>query len=328
MKELFVAIMFSLLLLPFVHAESLTLNVYDMTTNELLKNSHVTYFIIDKLSNATTQQSYFTGNTGVINLNLTPSDYNIELKYDDLASEGKDLYYNLDIHLSRDMMANVYMMPVGSLKGTIVDSKEKTIKNAFVRFDCVSEYGVKDAVFTDNLGNFYSYYLPIGDCRVGSAYDEAIGFSDVKIEKGKLITIKIKLNGEVGKESFFVYYLVIFLIIVVIVGYFGIRNITKSQKSPKNTVKKEQQKDISLRTKDILGTLKVGEKEVVNYLLENNNESTMAKIYYKLGIPKTSLARIFDSLEFKNIAKTERIGKLRKIELTPWFLGNGEKEQK
>ena len=68
-------------------------------------------------------------------------------------------------------------------------------------------------------------------------------------------------------------------------------------------------------------TLKDRERKVVEFLLENENKSTQSKIRYETTIPKTSLIRIFESLENKNIIKIERVGKLKKIELTEWFLG-------
>ncbi|MFO8015622.1 MAG: hypothetical protein R6U32_00810 [Candidatus Woesearchaeota archaeon] len=82
-----------------------------------------------------------------------------------------------------------------------------------------------------------------------------------------------------------------------------------------------KQEELNPRARDIIKTLNAREKEVVDFLLAHNMKSTQAAIRNDTGIPKTSLARIFQSLESKNVIKVETIGKLKKIEITDWFLG-------
>jgi uncharacterized membrane protein len=41
---------------------------------------------------------------------------------------------------------------------------------------------------------------------------------------------------------------------------------------------------------------------------------------HNLRMPKTTLARLLDGLEQKNIVRIERFGKLKKVSLTAWFL--------
>ena len=75
------------------------------------------------------------------------------------------------------------------------------------------------------------------------------------------------------------------------------------------------------RIKDIINTLNDKESLVVNFLLEHENKSTQSKLKYGVNIPKTTLSRLLEKLEAKNIINIERIGKAKKIELTGWFLG-------
>ena len=57
------------------------------------------------------------------------------------------------------------------------------------------------------------------------------------------------------------------------------------------------------------------------FLIDSKGHSTQAYIKNSLGIPKTSLVRIFETLEAKRIASVEMIGKMKKITLTDWFMG-------
>ena len=76
------------------------------------------------------------------------------------------------------------------------------------------------------------------------------------------------------------------------------------------------------RADDILKTLSENEKSVVKFLLENNAFGTQARIKNSIGMPKTSLSRILRMLERKRVVEIERIGKLKKVKLTSWFMEN------
>ncbi len=75
------------------------------------------------------------------------------------------------------------------------------------------------------------------------------------------------------------------------------------------------------RAQDILKTLNENEQKAARFLLENNHQSTQARIRNSIGMPKTSLARVLHMLEKKRVVEIERIGKLKKVRLTSWFLG-------
>jgi len=75
------------------------------------------------------------------------------------------------------------------------------------------------------------------------------------------------------------------------------------------------------RGEDIISTLNPKEKQIVSFLMDNGNKSNQANIRHNTGIPRTSLSRCLKSLEAKKIVTIEEIGKMRKVSLTPWFLG-------
>ena len=93
----------------------------------------------------------------------------------------------------------------------------------------------------------------------------------------------------------------------------------KEEKKEVKEVKKDE--EVNPRARDIIKTLDEKEKKVVDFIFENNNQSTQAKIRHGVGIPKTSLARLFQRLESKKIIEIERAGKLKKIKFTDWFMG-------
>ena len=59
----------------------------------------------------------------------------------------------------------------------------------------------------------------------------------------------------------------------------------------------------------------------IHDLIESKNHSSQSKVRYSTGIPKTSLGRILDNLVGKKVISIEKVGKLKKISLTDWFLG-------
>ena len=79
--------------------------------------------------------------------------------------------------------------------------------------------------------------------------------------------------------------------------------------------------DLGKREKDIFKTLRDNEKKVVEFLIEQKEPVYFSKIHYKTGLSKGSLFRNLRSLENKDIDKTIKEGKVRKVSLSDWFLG-------
>ena len=78
--------------------------------------------------------------------------------------------------------------------------------------------------------------------------------------------------------------------------------------------------DLGQRGKDIFKTLRKNEKAIIEFLVEEKESVYFSKIHYKTGLSKGSLSRNIKSLEDKNIIKTFKEGKIRKIMLSEWFL--------
>ena len=67
-------------------------------------------------------------------------------------------------------------------------------------------------------------------------------------------------------------------------------------------------------------TLSENENNIIKFLFENNNIATQSKIRHNTRIPKSTLHRHISKLESKNIIKVQEFGKLKKAELTEFFL--------
>ncbi|MFC1697073.1 helix-turn-helix transcriptional regulator, partial [Nanoarchaeota archaeon] len=84
----------------------------------------------------------------------------------------------------------------------------------------------------------------------------------------------------------------------------------------------------SKRAKDIMETLTDKEKEVVNFIIKSKGETTQAKVYHETGIAKSSLHRQVKSLENKKVIDVMKVGKVKKIKFTDWFLGKEKTKKK
>ena len=301
----------------------------DYDLKNLISDIHVNLEILDKETGEKTNTLKYVGNDGLVKLRLYKGTYDITLKVDKIDTGGRDYFITVDQDVDNDVTRTAYLFSVGSVIGNVYGGNGKAVKGAQIKFECSGDYGDRDNKISDDFGGFSSYWLPIGSCRVCAMHGYKVGFMDVEIKKGELSNIDVTLNK--GIISGFNFWTILIMIVVLIVAFFGVRYISKKGKEEvekkeeieekKEVVKEDAKEKLSSRTRDIINTLKEKEESIVNFLLENNNKSTQAKIRYSTGIPKTSLVRILLALELKKVVKIEKIGKLKKVGLTSWFLG-------
>lgn len=324
----------------FVKAEIITVNVLDLIDKKPIPNAHIYYYLEDVNSRIIYEEYLISDSNGEFIITTNKSRYNLIIKLDKLDTLGQDGFFQAEIFLIDDSEINAIILPIGSLKGAVVDIHNRPIQNALVRVDCISEYGIQGVSKTNEIGSFNYKYLPSGQCRVGAAFDNSISFSDVNISSGNFSDIIIKLDVENDNNDTGLFLIIAIISAIVVLGIILLHkkilnkknnienkikklNIKKNKLNSKNNSKEENKTDKSeyknKRASDILATMQGNERDVLKFLIENPN-TTMAKIYYGTGIPKTSLARVLQTLESKNIITTEKIGKLKKVSLTDWFL--------
>ena len=74
------------------------------------------------------------------------------------------------------------------------------------------------------------------------------------------------------------------------------------------------------RGKDLFKMFRKNEQAIVKFLIEQKEPVYFSKIHYNTGLSKGSLSRNIKSLEDKGIIKTFNEGRIRKIQLSGWFL--------
>jgi len=200
-----------------------------------------------------------------------------------------------------------------TVKGVVLDGLDNLVGFAEIKFDCM------EGSFTaDKFGTFSVSNVPSGPCRVFAAFRDGGGFELVDIQSNQTTYVELKLDKTIVNLPKQHNYLLPVLLFVVFVLAVLAYKFWKKEKRLEKAVKAESH---SARIHDILKTLKPKEKQIVEFLLQNNNAGSQAKIRHSTGLARTSLARCLTDLEAKNIIAVERLGKLVKVRLTDWFLG-------
>jgi len=301
---------------------TLKLTLKDYNTKSIIGDTHANLVIINKKTGKKLNILRYVPSNGIIEIFIEPSQYTITFTIDIIHTQGYDYFFESDFSMIEDYKKDVYLLPIGSVIGTVYDNKGNVIRNAKVNFKSNKGYCNVEEINTDNFGLF-NVNLPVGSCKISAMYGNYVGYATVEIEHGKLAETEIELNKNISSSNL-IFYVITFFIVFILAAYF----ISSGKLKRKNLKNKEIKKDDSQRSiveepriKDIINTLNDKESLVVNFLLEHENKSTQSKLKYEVNIPKTTLSRLLEKLEAKNIIKIERIGKVKKIELTDWFLG-------
>tara|TARA_Y100000310_G_scaffold167610_2_gene167540 strand:+ start:24510 stop:25544 length:1035 start_codon:yes stop_codon:yes gene_type:complete len=328
--------------LPFVLAQeentqhNLVLSLKD-ATNTAVDNVLMQVTIANKDSGDKRTISTFLRKNS-FNLKLASGNYDITLLVDNLQTKGKDYYALYSVGLQKNTQEEVTLLPVGSIQGVVLDNLDNLVRQASLKVECDKEYGEITSLMTDKFGSFKGLYLPVGECKVIATFRSAVGSEIVTIEQGKSRDVAIKLNksaiGSGGNSWVSIFLIIVVLSVLSLLIRFVLKKrhameselkeaLTKSTPLKAEKVKEAPKEEgLSKRQEDILNTLNEREKEVVDHLLANKFESSQAKIRHTTGIPKTSLVRIFQLLERKKVLQIKKFGKLKKVKLTAWFLGD------
>lgn len=271
---------------------------------------------------------------------------NFEAVIDDKNTPAPDYFGTLKP--SGEDLEKFQVYPIGVLQGSVLDTEGNLIPKAKLAFVCYSSILVEFPEKTDITGFLTVPKMPIGSCTVIASTENSAGKKDFEIKTGEVTVLEIVLEKKVASTKSFFIYLTTAIIFILICSYLIWFLVKRNQKRAikesiheavsgkvKKVEEEEEEKDrdengkdkiqndkvLSSQTKAILETLSGKEKEIVNFLLENNFSSSQAKIRHSLNIPRTSLARILQSLERKKIAQIEKDGKMVTIQLTKFFLG-------
>ena len=242
---------------------------------------------------------------GNIKFYTTQTNIDIEIIVDDEKTPEKDYYgkFALEEGILND--TEIRLSEIGKVTGVVMDSLDNVVPYAELKLEC----GDTQFQNTDKFGSFSFKNTETGSCKIFAKFEEGVGFQEINIEKGQNTDIILKLdktliNYDTGYSSFLWIVPLVFLIVAIYI-------LANSKYALR---KKDSRKE------DIMKTLTDKEKKVVSFLLGDKKYFSQNQISRKTEIPKTSLCRIIERLENKNIISIKKIGKFKKIKINDWFL--------
>lgn len=319
--------LFIIIVIPLVNANLEQPNLL-ITLKDILENKNVDYVSVTiKIGNDSLNR--FVKENENLPLYLKPGNYETEFKVDSPITDGKDYYGKETITLKDSLTKEVYLYHVGSLRGVVKDKLDNHVDNAKLTFECSGLKLISFPEKTDDVGSFFIEYMPIGKCKIFAEYHGGVGVTEIEMEKGKLHDIEIKLDRttvSLDRKSYIIPMIILILLISVIIYLLRKRfKLTMNKKAVKDH-KRSRNEQIKLvkRSRDVLETLSDKEQTIINFVTNQNGKTSQSRIYQETGIPKASLSRYLQSLERKKIIECQKIGKVKKIRFTKWFLGEEE----
>ncbi len=298
---------------------TLTLNIKDISTYEPITNAHIRLYLDDGSQQVGTLR--FVGEDGRMVLQLPPATWDITLKLDLTDTPGKDFYSQFEVMLNSDENLTAFMQPVGSLTGDVVDQDNNLIPSAQIKLECSGDYGETGPLSSDEFGSFSADWLPVGSCKV-SALSGRAGSSTVEITRGGVASVRITLQQGVANAAQD-YAWMIALAVAVLVPLAAFAMMKKGSGQPREDEGPEEIEPDS-RMGDILHALDENERRILELLMTKGGESQQNIIGRELDFPKSSLSRAVRGLKARNLVETERLGRVKRVELSDWFL-NGKK---
>jgi len=317
--------------------------------------------------------SFQNKNTSEFNISfyLQEGFWNFKIEVDDFSSAMPDYYVIHSLELDEDIIQNLYLLRVGSIKGIVKDNSDKLVSKAKIKFECERDNFI-GILESDLFGTFSTKIAPEGNCKVFATYGDSVGINEVSVEKGKASEVTVVLDQKVvffDANNLIAVGIISLIGLVLVITAFRYLNPNKKDKQKKgyyeqpptqalhdgarnkqeaeilsyepdqkgeikgepHTQKGEEIVEIeysfsgekhhlSKRSLDILNSLSNGQKKVVEFLLEEGNHSTQARISRVGKIPKSTLHRYLGELEEKNIISKKEDFNGNKVFLTDYFL--------
>ncbi|MFH1750583.1 MAG: hypothetical protein ABH863_02800 [Candidatus Micrarchaeota archaeon] len=276
---------------------------------------------------------------GVAHISLDGTKWLLIANIDAPDTPGNDYFGMLELNLTGDSNITLHMMPVGSVSG-IVLSNNRTVQGARIALKCPTHFYDMEKFYgeirTDEFGSFAMNSVPAKNCELFARSNGMSGRAGILLSKGDLKDVQILLTQESVKEEDnpapFIAFGGLLLLIIGAIIFIG-RKKPKEQAEKTRPMEKKAPSSktsrappgsnttrVTQRMRAIIGTLNGNERRIIEFLIQNGGIGRQNKVYHALLIPKVTLSRAVFSLENKNIIKTKRIGKVKELELTEWFL--------
>ncbi len=300
MKKRFALFFVFICLVSFANADKVSIVLKQADSSEI-NNTWVEIQAYGQESFTTTK---YIADAELIQIDLEKGSWKIEIFGDDLSTAGKDYYTTYQMSVTGDIYQTVHLLPVGTLRGKVVDKLDNVVDNAVLDIECSSNYGRSLPNSTDEFGSFSINYLGVGDCTIKAMKKNSVGFKTVSVKQGEISDITIELDQSLAERKVSVVPFLIVGVIAIGASFFFF---------------KKRKKGLPKKSEEIIETLDEREKHIVDFLISAGGNSTQAKIYHETGIPKTSLHRYLKKLERKNIIKIKDGGNVNKVSFTEWF---------
>jgi uncharacterized membrane protein len=273
-----------------------------------------------------------------ITLSLTEEPELIEITVDLMDTQGFDYYnvvYASTLTTEQDQVNLILLNPSSSLRGVVKDSLDNIVSNAKLKFECANlnpTTYVPDT--TDEFGSFFIEAMPTGECKIHATSGNSVGSTTVNLEQGDLQDIEIRLDNSViledNSNNTLFSLIALLLILIITIGTYVFLKSRKLSKQIQKTTETQQQttkqttnlvQKQSKRLDSIIKTLNQKESSIITLLKDREtNTELQSRIRHELGIPRTTLSRLLQSLEKKKIITLSKQGKIVKIKLTDWIL--------
>ncbi|MBD3313312.1 hypothetical protein GF345_02630 [Candidatus Woesearchaeota archaeon] len=326
----------------------LFITIKSIESNDIITSQPVELYFMNVNTGTSINLSEYLNDAGQFDYRINVGKWKLIVKLDKPSTPEIDYSAERTFLVEENnptMFDTIYVHPAGSIEGSVVSPAGKLISDADVTIKCKS---YSQSLNTDQFGSFKQELVPVGQCKVHAAFDDFVGSTDVNVTKGLQTSITVHLNKNLFSSTRRYIYVLIGVAVLAAIVFFLFRltkrnmsikkvpekkknkkkksaakRLTKNDQEPvKSEDAKEEKEELNPRARDIIKTLNEREKKVVDYLIsQKDHKSTQATIRNNTGIPKTSLARIFQSLENKKVIEIESIGRLKRIILTDWFLG-------
>jgi|GEM_PF-1261192 len=301
---------------------TLVLEVKDIETGQPITDVHVRLNLENRDNGDVINTIRFISSDGILTETLRAGNWDMSIDLDDPTTSGKDYYSTFEISLFENATLTAFVQPVASAFVTVYDNTGSRVAGATVQFDCSASYGDTSSGLTDSYGSLNRDWLPTGFCRISARSNSQVGSITAVLLRGQLAELLVNLDEGVSESSGdHSWVLIASAGILLVIGFFIYRR--KHAYTP--VITKKEPIRPNARITDMVSTLDQTEKKIISLIMERGGEALQSKIRDELNMPKSSLSRYVSGLESRGVIETEKLGRIKRIRLTDWFL-TGKKQ--
>ena len=133
-------------------------------------------------------------NTNTAELYLNSGEYELIFIVDEAKTEGKDYYTFEKFTVAESKKDIIYLFPIASIRGTVVDKLDNLIEGAEIKLSCDKDFISLNPIKTDKYGAFTIQAVPTGNCIITASYKDSFEQHSLAFNLGDYETIRLKLE--------------------------------------------------------------------------------------------------------------------------------------